>query len=63
MDPEALGQLLDGGAGCSLLEELVNLWGSQAGLVPHRPATLRGAGVALSIIFRGCNAVTSGFRV
>jgi hypothetical protein len=45
-------------AGRSLLEQLVNLWGSEAGLFSHDRATLCGAGTALSIIFRGRNAVT-----
>ena len=63
VDREALGEFLDGGAGLSLLDELVNLWGSQSVLFLQGPATLRGAGVALSIVVRGRNAVIWGFGV
>lgn len=42
MNLEALCEVLDRGAGVSVREELVNLWGSEAGLFPHSPATLRG---------------------
>ena len=64
VDPEALCEFFDRGAGVSLLEEFVDLWGSEAGLfLMRRSATLRGLGTALSIIWRGCNALTRGFRV
>lgn len=64
MDPKPIGELHDRGAGRSMLDEIVNLRGSEAGLLlTHSSATLRSAGAALSSIRRGRNAVTWGFRV
>ena len=64
VDPEALCEFFDRGAGRSLLEEFVDLRGSEADLLlTHRSATFRGAGAALSIIWGSHNAVTWDFRV
>jgi hypothetical protein len=64
MDSESLGELVDRGSARAPFDEILDLWGSEAGLLLHYSmATARGSITALSAISQGRDAGTRPFRV